>query len=177
VLFLQGGPADRMYAVVTGWLREYAVDADGAVGGARIVRAGQVIGLEALGARQDATYGVTVEALRPASVCVLGAASVGSWLRGRPDDALALAIAAADDIASIRRQMISNASMSAEDRVLALIEDLGGASPRGAWFRLPVTREQLGDVLGLTVETVSRMMQRLARAGRIEVTGARVRFR
>ena len=176
VLFMQGDPADRIYAVASGWLREYVLNADGGHGGARIVHAGQVVGLEALGGATGAVYGVTVDALRPASVCVLPAPGVRSWLRVRPDDALALAIATAEDLAEVRRQMLANATLPAEERVLGLVRELVGEDAGDAWVRLPATREQLGDVLGLTLETVSRMMQRLASKGIIEVRGSHVRF-
>ena len=176
VLFMQGDPADRIYAVASGWLREYVLNSDGGHGGARIVHAGQVVGLDALSANPGAVYGVTVDALRPASVCVLPATGVRSWLRVRPDDALALAIATADDLSDVRRQMLANATLPAEERVLGLVRELVGEPGGDAWVRLPATREQLGDVLGLTLETVSRMMQRLATKGVLEVRGSHVRL-
>jgi len=176
VLFMQGDPAERVYAVSSGWLREYVLTPDGRHGGARIVRAGQIVGLEALSTGVKATYGVTVDALRPAAVCALSAASVRSWLRVRPDDALALATATAEDLADVRRQMLTNATLPAEDRVLALVRELIGPEPGEGWARLPATREQLGEVLGLTLETVSRMMQRLAHKGVLEVRGSHVRL-
>lgn len=177
VLFMQGDPADKLYAVASGWLREYVLNPDGGHGGSRIVHAGQIVGLEALRGGAGAVYGVTVDALRPASVCALPAAGVRSWLRVRPDDALALAIATAEDLAEVRHQMLVNATLPAEDRVLALVRDLVGDQGKGEqWVRLPATREQLGDVLGLTLETVSRMMQRLAGKGILEVRGSHVRI-
>lgn len=177
VLFMQGDPADRVYAVSAGWLREYVLTPDGRHGGARIVRAGQIIGLEALSAAPGAVYGVTVDALRPAAVCAVPAGNVRSWLRVRPDDAIALATATAEDLADVRRQMLTNATLPAEERVLALVRELVGPTALpDAWARLPATREQLGEVLGLTLETVSRMMQRLAHKGVIEVRGSHVRL-
>ena len=87
-----------------------------------------------------------------------------------------IAIATTKDLGGMRRQMQANARMSAEERVLTLVRDLVADTPAGDWTRLPVTREQLGEVLGLTLETVSRMMQRLAHKGALEVAGSRVRL-
>ncbi|MBL8786178.1 MAG: helix-turn-helix domain-containing protein, partial [Deltaproteobacteria bacterium] len=45
-----------------------------------------------------------------------------------------------------------------------------------AWVRLPATREQLGEVLGLTLETVSRAVQRLVARGHLELRGRDLRL-
>jgi len=42
-------------------------------------------------------------------------------------------------------------------------------------FELPLTRSDIGDFLGLTIETVSRQLTRLRRLGAIEVDGRHVR--
>ena len=50
-----------------------------------------------------------------------------------------------------------------------------GEVPAGTWVTLPLTRKELGELLGLALATVSRTIQRLARAGLLEVRGRRVR--
>ncbi|MGN6142451.1 MAG: helix-turn-helix domain-containing protein, partial [Mesorhizobium sp.] len=51
---------------------------------------------------------------------------------------------------------------------------LDGEGAPAAAFDLPLTRADIGDFLGLTIETVSRQLTRLGRDGLISVKGRRV---
>ena len=70
---------------------------------------------------------------------------------------------------------------TAEEKVASFLLDMsvhlapeavqGG---RAVTFDLPLTRAQIADVLGLTIETVSRQMTRLKRAGLIDLPAGRL---
>ena len=98
--------------------------------------------------------------------------------------------AALTDLAKLERQLLASTlealdftrewmvllgRKSAEERVasflLAMAHRLKAAP--GAAFDLPLTRAQIADVLGLTIETVSRQMTRLKAAGVIEMASVR----
>jgi len=173
VLYWQDDPAERVFAVVSGWLRQHHLTAEGQHAGARLVPPGSVVGLEAL---RGGRYGATVDVLRAAEVCTLPRARVTAWLADHPDDALGLISATAEDLTRLQGQVARNHALPAEDRVRAMIEELAARGRPGEWFELPTTREELGELLGLTLETVSRMIQRLRRAGIIDVHGRKVRL-
>jgi CRP/FNR family transcriptional regulator, anaerobic regulatory protein len=71
-------------------------------------------------------------------------------------------------------------SMTAEERVAAFLVSLSkrfrerGYSP--AEFTLRMTREEIGSHLGLTLETVSRMLSLLQRRGFVDVRGKQTRI-
>jgi CRP/FNR family transcriptional regulator len=81
-----------------------------------------------------------------------------------------------------RRWMLRLGRRSAEARVAGFLLDVSRrmapegfgpeALPRRR-FDLPLTRGEIGDVLGLTIETVSRQFTRLAREGLISLEGRR----
>ncbi|MCC6620828.1 MAG: Crp/Fnr family transcriptional regulator [Deltaproteobacteria bacterium] len=177
VLVMQGDPARHLFAVVHGWVRESVHDADGRALSARIVGPGRVLGLSALGAGERATHTATIEVLSPARVCIIPAERAATWFASEPRHAMDLALHAARALDDFRREMTLRAE-PARERVLALIRELATQMRVGpeAWFRLPATREQIGEVLGLTLETVSRMLNRLARDGVIALRGREVRF-
>ncbi len=175
VLFRQGDPARHIFALTEGWLRVYVSTAEGRSCAARLVGPGNVLGLEAFGAGSRG-YLATCDAVRRARVCAVPIGQARTWFQSHPDEALALTAISAADLAELQRRLVHNASLSAEERVLELVKDLVGQAPRGTWTELPATREQLGEVLGLTFETVSRMLHRLAARGILEIEGRRVRL-
>jgi len=81
-----------------------------------------------------------------------------------------------------RTRMLSLARQSAQEKIAGFLLDMAlratttgcRATPDGPMtFDLPLTRGQIADVLGLTIETVSRQMTRLRIAGVIALPGGR----
>lgn len=79
-----------------------------------------------------------------------------------------------------RGRMLALARMSAGEKVAGFLRDMadreGGcrATPLGpVTFDLPLTRGEMAEVLGLTIETVSRQLSRLKDKGAITLLGAR----
>jgi CRP/FNR family transcriptional regulator len=73
-----------------------------------------------------------------------------------------------------RGWMLLLARKSAEEKVATFVLDMSArlAEPGSvplARFDLPFSRQQIGDVLGLTIETVSRQMTKLKRDGVIDL--------
>jgi CRP/FNR family transcriptional regulator len=61
---------------------------------------------------------------------------------------------------------------SADSRVEGLLHELAARAGASA-FDLPLSRGDMADALGLTLETVSRVLGRLKAAGRLETSGRR----
>jgi CRP/FNR family transcriptional regulator len=86
-------------------------------------------------------------------------------------------LAALDDA---RARMLTLARMSAREKVAGLLLDLADraqgcrATAFGpVTFDLPLTRGEMAEVLGLTIETVSRQLTKLKAEGAINLMGAR----
>jgi len=78
-----------------------------------------------------------------------------------------------------RARMLMLGRMTAEEKVASFLLDLaghlGGPQKTGeVTFDLPLTRAQIADVLGLTIETVSRQMTKLKRDGLIDLPSGRL---
>lgn len=78
-----------------------------------------------------------------------------------------------------RARMLMLGRMTAEEKVASFLLDLaghlGGPQKTGeVTFDLPLTRAQIADVLGLTIETVSRQMTKLKRDGLIGLPSGRL---
>ncbi|MCK6545466.1 Crp/Fnr family transcriptional regulator [Myxococcota bacterium] len=172
-LLLEGDRADAVHAIVSGCLREVRTTADGRLQTVRLIGAGELAGAEALA---SPAYHATVEALTPAIACKVAATEVQEHLAARPDLLRGFLAELSSEMQAIRDSALWLGALSAEERVLALLHRLKGSSEPGAFFELPLTRLEMSELLGVTHSTVSRVVQRLARAGVIEVRGRQVRL-
>ncbi|MGV7206521.1 Crp/Fnr family transcriptional regulator [Oxalobacteraceae bacterium A2-2] len=172
----QAGDAvqDRFYAVCGGAFKLYQLDGQLRQRVAAFAQAGNYLGLEA-GELEYHAYSAV--ALEPALVCefstraVERAARAGllcGWLEAATADTLRQRLAVT--------RMLRGAS--AAQRLAGMLLELSqGMSMRGQaalQLRLPMSRQDMADYLGLTGETVSRLLGRMRKAGCLEIGGSRL---
>ena len=67
---------------------------------------------------------------------------------------------------------------SAEERVAGFLLEMSRRNSSGATIDLPMSRQDIADYLGLTIETVSRTFTQLVQSGTIVLeTSRRILFR
>lgn len=117
----------------------------------------------------------SVTALTEARVCVFRRGAFDSFAGAHGGIEQALLRRTLDELDRARRWMLLLGRMSATERVasllLEMIDRLGEVA--GAPVLLPLSRQQMGDLLGLAIETVSRTMTKFARSGLIGLPGGR----
>ena len=126
-------------------------------------------------------YGV--EALTDAVVCVFRRADFDRFTREHPRLEHKLLERTLTELDRSRRWMLLLGRMTAEERVASFIiemaERLGSQgsvedeAEAEVGFRLPLSRQQIADVLGLTIETVSRQLSRLKQTGLVKMPSRR----
>lgn len=112
-------------------------------------------------------------ALGTTELCVFGQADFERFLGCHPDLTLSLLRRSLDDLDRARRQMLLLGRGSAEQRVAALLLTFAKQGEPTGRFDLPMGRQQMADLLGLTIETVSRQLTHFKRDGVIELAGRR----
>jgi len=74
-----------------------------------------------------------------------------------------------------RTRMMQMGHKSAQQRIadflVSMAERLAGCTSGACAFALPMSRRDIGDSLGLTIETVSRQLTELREAGLVETEG------
>jgi CRP/FNR family transcriptional regulator len=173
ILHTEGEAADAMYAVQQGFLRETRETPSGKLQAVRLVFPGDIVGTEAL---VRAEYQSNVEAVTASRLCRLPIDLVRDTVLRESSRALALSEALCRHEIALRDSTLLLGSMTAEERVMSFIHRVTSGTVPGCWTDLPLTRQDLGDFLGLALGTVSRTLHRLARAGALEVDGRRVRL-
>jgi CRP/FNR family transcriptional regulator len=173
LLYLEGDAADHVFLLIEGYLRESRSTADGRVQGIRLIRPGEIAGTEGFA---QGEYQCSVDAVTEVRACKVNIRAAEERVHARPDQGWAIAQVLARELMSLRDQVLMVGLMTAEERVRAVIESLTRHARSGTWTKLPLTRQEIAGLLGLTQATVSRVFQRLARAHAIEVKGRWVRL-
>jgi CRP/FNR family transcriptional regulator len=150
--------------VLTGAVRLYKGTADGRRQLIDFLVAGDCVGL--LGVR----YTYRVEAIPRSTLVRASRATLAAAVREQPGMAERLIERAAAELARAHEQMLLLGRKNAREKVASLLLDLArrlGADQTRPAFRLPISRQEIADQLGLTIETVSRTITRLKEEGLI----------
>jgi len=120
------------------------------------------------------TYRAT--ALAATTVCVFRRTDLDILVAGRPAIATSLLRRLSNDLDTARRSILFLGRKTAEERVASLLVDMRRSTPCDVTGATPISlnRQQMADLLGLTIETVSRKIRRFERMGVIELIGTRL---
>ncbi|MBP6876493.1 MAG: helix-turn-helix domain-containing protein [Phenylobacterium sp.] len=168
-IYGQGERADLVYRMISGTVRTSRFMADGRRPIGDFYYPGDVFGLETTG-----SHSMAAEAL---SDCVILAASRQAMLAAGGESELKDLMwdATVRDLESAREHLTLLVRKSASERVASFL--LGLAQRRGeSAVELAMGRQDMADYLGLTIETVSRMITQLQSSGVVEFESCR-RFR
>ena len=168
-IYGQGERADLVYRMISGTVRTSRFMADGRRPIGDFYYPGDVFGLETTG-----SHSMAAEAL---SDCVILAASRQAILAAGGEEELKDLMwdATVRDLESAREHLTLLVRKSASERVASFL--LGLAQRRGETaVELAMGRQDMADYLGLTIETVSRMITQLQSSGVVEFKSCR-RFR
>jgi CRP/FNR family transcriptional regulator len=167
-VFTEGDPTTYVYRVETGAVALYKLFADGRRQIVGFAYPGDFIGLGA----HDAHL-MNAQAIKPTQLRCLPVATLRQLAARDPLISLKLYEALARDLAATRDLVFTTGRRSATERVVGFLlafSRRNGRSGRGrCCFDLPMTRTDIGDFLGLTVETVSRIFTKLKLRGLIEL--------
>jgi CRP/FNR family cyclic AMP-dependent transcriptional regulator len=170
-LFQEGESGDHVYLICHGQLKLTASSSDGRLLIVRIANAGDVLGLAAVlrGSQQR----LSAEALAPCEIKSIGRADFMRFTERFQAVGLNTSQAAAREyegaILTARRLALSG---SASGKLASVLIELAqGSSPDGSTtreFPMSLTHEELGNMAGLSRETVTRLLVKFRGEGLVE---------
>jgi CRP/FNR family transcriptional regulator, anaerobic regulatory protein len=113
-----------------------------------------------------------ITALADTTLCIFRRSAFEALAVAAPEIEHALLRRTFDELERARRWMLLLGRKSASERVASLLLEIAertGAQGSGP-IELPLSRQQMADVLGLTIETVSRNITRLKLGGALRMT-------
>ena len=166
-IYGENEPADYLYKVVSGAVRSYKVLVDGRrqIGGFYLP--GDIFGLET---GEEHTF--SAEAITDCRIVVIKRSAL-------------VALAARDnEVARQMWELTARELQRAQDRMLVLIKsaqervagfllEMAARAADGGAVELPMSRQDIADYLGLTIETVSRTLTQLEKSAAIELPSSR----
>lgn len=177
VLFVEGEPPKGLYILCSGQAKLVANSKEGRTIILRQVKAGEIIGLSSVTA--SAPYPVTAETVTPSQVTFIPRTEFLRFLRahvevfGRVAEHLSMELHKAWE----QTRMVALA-MTARAKLAQLLvnwaNEEGQRTTEGARVQVKMTHQRIGESIGASRETVTRLIADFKRAGLIRVKGGAI---
>ncbi|MGV3345721.1 FNR family transcription factor [Enterobacteriaceae bacterium LUAb1] len=171
-LFKAGDDLKSLYAIRSGSLKSYTITEQGDEQITGFHLAGDLVGFDAIGNNHHPSF---AQALETAMVCEIPFEILDDLSGKMPALRQQMMRLMSGEIKSDQDMILLLSKKNAEERLAAFIYNLSqrfgqrGFSQRE--FRLTMTRGDIGNYLGLTVETISRLLGRFQKNGLLSVKG------
>ena len=167
-LIREGEPAPHVFNITAGSLRVYKLLPDGRRQITGFLFAGDFLGLTI-----GETYVLSAEAMEASSVCRFRKGPFRALVANSPPLEHMLLHRTSHELAAAENQMLLLGRKTAIERMASFLLDLPGHDPARpsapGHVRLPMRRGEIADYLGLTIETVSRVLTRMKVMGLISI--------
>lgn len=166
-IYGENEPAEYLYKVVSGAVRTYRVLNDGRRQIGAFYLPGDVFGIEV---GDEHTF--SAESIVDSKVMLIKRASLTTLSARSADVARQLWTMAATELQRAQDHTMLLIK-TAQERVAGFLLEMAKRAPRANAVELPMSRQDIADYLGLTIETVSRTLTQLENSAAIEVSTSR----
>ncbi len=178
-LFLEGDPAEGLYVILRGYVKAVRTDATGREAVVHIAGPGELLGLVALFA--DQPYPASARAITSCRALWIPGPAFREFLLRRPEIALRIMRLLAERVHEAHQRLLEVSVLRVERRLaralVRLAGRLGRRTEEGIELTLPLSREELAELCGARLYTVSRLLNRWQRAGWVRLGRRRILLR
>jgi CRP/FNR family transcriptional regulator, nitrogen fixation regulation protein len=166
-IYGENEPAEYLYKVVSGSVRTYKVLNDGRRQIGAFYLPGDVFGLEV---GDEHTF--SAEAIVNSKILVIKRSALINLAARDNETARKLWTMTADELQRVQAHILLLIK-TAQERVAGFLLEMASRVPVGNEIDLPMSRQDIADYLGLTIETVSRTLTQLENTAAIAVPSSR----
>ncbi len=166
-IYGENEPAEYLYKVISGAVRTYKVLNDGRRQIGAFYLPGDVFGLEV---GDEHTF--SAEAIVECKVMVIKRSALVALAARSSDVAQQLWTMTANELQRVQGHIMLLIK-TAQERVAGFLLEMAARSRTGNAVDLPMSRQDIADYLGLTIETVSRTLTQLENSAAIAVPTSR----
>jgi CRP/FNR family nitrogen fixation transcriptional regulator len=165
-------PAEYLYQVISGAVRTYRMLDDGRRQISAFYLPGDIFGVEA-----GDVHLSSAEAICDAQILVAKRSAVMARAENEKSLARQLWMLTVRELQRVQEHSLALIK-SAEERVAGFLLEMAGRNTNGTAVELPMSRQDIADYLGLTIETVSRTLTQFVQSGKISLeTSRRIQLR
>jgi CRP-like cAMP-binding protein len=162
MLFREGDGSEFLYTVITGRVKVFKTTAPGTDVILELFGPGDPVG--AVAVYESRPYPASAVALEPTTCLLLPRQAFFSPLEASPTLVRGLLVGLTHRLIDLTNRLTELSGGRVESRLarffLKLSGDLGQKRPDGTFIPLPLSRQELADVIGTTIETSIRIMSR-----------------
>ena len=175
LLFRQGEPLKSIYALRAGSVKTFTVTHDGEEQINGFYFPGELVGLAGI---DEGEYPMSAKMMETTTVCEIPYERLDELLGQMPELRRSMMRTMGREIRDDQQMMMLLSRKTAEQRIATFLLKLSSRyQARGysaTQFRLSMSRNEIGNYLGLAVETVSRIFTRFASSGMVRVEGKEI---
>lgn len=175
ILFFEGGSAQHLFALHSGLVKMVKGLDNGKQRITGVLFPGELFGLEALA---RASYPLTAVVLRDCEICAAPREDFATYMRSNPDIAIGMVRFMVGELERVRTQVtdmsFKDARMKLATFLLTLITTDTSATDGNLNLTLPLSRQEISEVLELSPETISRTLSAFRREQLLTARGRRL---
>jgi CRP/FNR family transcriptional regulator len=161
-IFNEGDDSDCLYTIISGRVKVFKTTARGTDLILEIFGPGDAVG--AVAVYESRPYPASAVALEPTTCLILPRQAFFSLLESRPGLVRAVLIGLTHRLVELTNRLAELSGGRIEGRLarffLKLSHDMGQQRPEGVFIPLALSRQELADMIGTTIETSIRIMSR-----------------
>lgn len=174
-IYHQGEAFDAVYVVRSGSLKTYAVTSSGEEQITNFYFATELTGLNGLNTK---AYPVSAVAMETTTVCKIPFSSVEELSLKLPELRENIYATIGKELDNFQEMILTLSKKNAEERVATFLMNLSCRYKKRGFsassFRLTMSRSEIGNYLGLAVETVSRVFSKFQKQSLIKAEGREI---
>lgn len=174
-LYRMNDPFTKLYAIRVGHFKTFQINSAGEQQITGFQMPGELLGMDAIGANRHHCGAV---ALEDSEVCEIPFAKLEDLFSEMPTLLRHFHRLMSQEITREQNAMLLLGGMRAEQRLAVFLVNMGARyAARGyssSNFQLRMMREDIGNYLGLTIESISRLLSRFKKGGFLKVSNREI---
>lgn len=164
-IYSAGASAQHLYIVQDGYVKLFKTTSNGKDQIIRIVKPGEIFGFDGL---VDILYNHSAVPLKYASVCRIPVENLDALGESRPEVERLIMVRCIQELQHADERLLELGAKRSQERLASFLLSWCKATPAGKWTPLVLSRLEIAQLLGLTIETVSRLFAQWKREGVVE---------